>query len=70
MRQDQITKLKALYASLGGLRAEAKRKETNPLEAFAANNIKSIKEIIVEKRSKKDDGDRLGRTMSFLGYSG
>ncbi len=76
LRQDQITKLKALNYSLGGLKKEnfvGKEEEPNgPLEEFALESIRQTVKILApqpQQQKTGDDDKKFMKTMEFLGYS-
>lgn len=53
MRQDQISKLKAFYVSLGGVNIKWP-KESNPLAQFATDNIAKTKYIIAPNSTDEE----------------
>ncbi len=69
MRQDQITKLKALNMSLGGLDRQWPEEE-NPLDQFAAENIDNTERILAvpEPKTKEEKERKLIKTFRYLGF--
>lgn len=55
---------------MGGLETEPKLKGKGTLEEFALENIKNIRKIIPNVVIEPEDGDKLPKTMEFLGYYG
>lgn len=69
MRQDQITKLKALNMSLGGLKRKWPE-EDNPLDEFAARNIGTTCKILAapEPKTKEEKSKKFIKTFEYLGF--